>query len=227
MKISELKAQYPFLDWCPLLSTLVENFVPCDNNIEIHFYDSYFMGLFKKLDEMPKWVANNVIMAFFADELYTEFVLPLSNEKPEKYCLEQTSGLLKEVSSSIYLNTWSGNDISAAQSQLNKAFAELKTNLEVMIERAEWLDDSSRKSLNLKMKELQVVTDSVIDLSSNKTLKYFESIFNEKDYLNQLFALKRKQRETLYNLWGTDASNPDNRYVQILHSNSLSFPIFI
>jgi predicted metalloendopeptidase len=105
---------------------------------------------------------HNALLAMFAHDLYTDLVLTQSPCSREDYCLRVASGLLEDVSSALYLSTFTKEQMNEMEKDLQTLFTELKVTLKQQFQDAEWLDDSSRSNLTSKLEQLTAVADGGI-----------------------------------------------------------------
>lgn len=147
-----------------------------------------------------------------AEELYSSLVLPMVHIQPEKYCLRHTSYLLKDVSSVMFLNSWSSKEIANAMEHISLIFAKLKSAGDTMLSQVDWIDEPMKQKFMTKLDNLQIVTDGAVNIWKNDSLldARIRILENSTSYPDQIFSLMLRHRIFLYKLWGSSAQDTNN-----------------
>jgi len=151
---------------------------------------------------------HNALLAMFAHDLYMDLVQTQSPCSREDYCLRVASGLLEDVSSALYLSTFTREQLNAMELELQTLFTQLKSALNQQFQDAEWLDDSSRSYLTSKLQQLSAVTDGgTVFLSDvyilNQRLSDVD-MNSSNSYLQNAVQLMRRYRSGIYSLYDTE-----------------------
>lgn len=149
----------------------------------------------------------------FAHDLYMDLVQTQSPCSRADYCLRVTSGLLQDVSSALYLSTFTREQLNAMELELQTLFTQLKLTLEQQFQDAEWLTDSSRSYLTTKLQQLTAVTDGGrVFLGDSYMLNQRLSdvdMNSSNSYLQNAVQLLRRYRSGMYSLYGTETNLTD------------------
>lgn len=149
----------------------------------------------------------------FTHDLYNNLVIPVLAESQEDFCLRQSARLLKEISSAMYMDTWADKDITLAAKQVDDTFKQIKTNLSASIQVAEWLDDSARIALIMKVSKMQLISQSGATVWTPALLtERMKDVFTESttNYQDHAIALLKRHRKLMYSLWNEDVKDPKN-----------------
>jgi hypothetical protein len=156
---------------------------------------------------------NNALLAMYAHDLYTDLVLTQSPCNREDYCLRVASGLLEDVSSALYLSTFTRKELNVMEQELQTLFTQLKLTLEQQFQDVEWLDDSSRSYLTSKLQQLTAVTDGgIIFLGDSYMLNQRLSdvdMNTSNSFLQNAVQLIRRYRMGMYSLYGAEPNATD------------------
>lgn len=156
---------------------------------------------------------HNALLAMFAHDLYTDLVQTQSPCSREDYCLRVASGLLEDVSSALYLSTFTTEQLNAMELELQTLFTQLKLTLKQQFQDSEWLDDSSRSNLVSKLQQLTAVTNVGRDFLGDSYMlnqRLSEVDMNSsKSYLQNAVQLMQRYRSGMYSLYGTEPNLTD------------------
>jgi hypothetical protein len=156
---------------------------------------------------------HNALLAMFAHDLYMDLVQTQSPCSREDYCLRVASGLLEDVSSALFLSTFTREQLNAMELELQTLFTQLKFTLKQQFQDAEWLDDSSRSYLTSKLQQLTAVTDGGrVFLGDTYMLNQRLSdvdVNSSNNYLQNAVQLVRRYRSGMYSLYGTEPNLTD------------------
>lgn len=151
---------------------------------------------------------HNSLLAMFAHDLYVDLVETGSPCNREDYCLKVASGLLEDVSSALYLSTFTREELNAMELELHTLFTQLKFTLKDQFQDAKWLDDSSRSYLTSKLQKLVPVTDGGrVFLGDSYLLNERLSEVNmniSNSYLQNAVQLVRRYRSDMYSFYSSE-----------------------
>jgi len=149
----------------------------------------------------------------FAHDLYVDLVQTQSPCSRADYCLRVASGLLEDVSSALYLSTFTREQLNAMELELQTLFTQLKSALNQQFQDAEWLDDSSRSYLTSKLQQLTAVTGGgrvfLVDSYMLNQRLLDVDMNSSSSYLQNAVQLMRRYRSALYSLYGTEPNLTD------------------
>jgi len=156
---------------------------------------------------------HNALLAMFAHDLYVDLVETQSPCNREDYCLKVASSLLEDVSSALYLSTFTREQLNAMDLELQTLFTQLKFTLQEQFQEAEWLDDSSRSYLTSKLQQLIPITDGGRiffgdSYMLNQRLSELD-MNSSNSYLHNAVQLVRRYRSGLYSLYSTETNLTD------------------
>ena len=156
---------------------------------------------------------HNALLAMFAHDLYMDLVQTQSPCSRKDYCLRVASGLLEDVSSALYLSTFTREQLNAMELELQTLFTQLKSELKQQFQDAEWLDDSSRSYLTSKLQHLTAITDGGrVFLGDSYILNQRLSdvdMNSSNSYLHNAVQLMRRHRSGMYSLYRTEPNLTD------------------
>lgn len=150
---------------------------------------------------------HNALLAMFAHDMYVDLVETQSPCSREDYCLKVASGLLEDVSSALYLSTFTKKQLNAMELELQTLFTQLKIALQEQLQEAEWLDDSSRSYLTSKLQQLIPIADGgrvFLDDSYLLNEQLSEVDISSDSYLQNSVQLVRRYRSGMYSLYNTE-----------------------
>lgn len=150
---------------------------------------------------------HNALLAMFAHDLYEGLVETQSPCNREDYCLKVASALLEDVSSALYLSTFTREQLNAMELELQTLFTQLKITFQEQFQEAEWLDDSSRSYLTSKLQQLIPVADGGrVFLGDSDLLNEQLSDVNisSYSYLQNSVQLVRRYRSGMYSFYNTE-----------------------
>ncbi|PNF39213.1 hypothetical protein B7P43_G01308 [Cryptotermes secundus] len=225
MSVEDLQTKYPLVDWKTLLSALVGHTVRPDTTIQLYF-ENYFDSLFIKLSEVfnadnkNRMNMHNALLAMFAHDLHVDLVETRSPCNREDYCLRVASGLLEDVSSALYLSTFTREELNAMELELQTLFTQLKFTLQEQFQDVKWLDDSSRSYLTSKLQQLVPVTDGGrVFLGDSYLLneRLSEVDMNiSNSYLQNAVQLMGRYRSSMYSLFSNEPNLTDTIWTHFL-----------
>lgn len=156
---------------------------------------------------------HNALLAMFAHDLYVDLVETRSPCNREDYCLKVASGLLEDVSSALYLSTFTREELNTMELELQTLFTQLKFTLQEQFQDVKWLDDSSRSYLTSKLQQLVPITDGGrVFLGDSYMLneRLSEVDMNiSSSYLQNAVQLVRQYRSSMYSLYSTEPNLTD------------------
>jgi hypothetical protein len=117
------------------------------------------------------------------------------------------SALLEDVSSALYLSTFTREQLNAMELELQTLFTQLKITFQEQFQEAEWLDDSSRSYLTSKLQQLIPVADGGrVFLGDSDLLNEQLSDVNisSYSYLQNSVQLVRRYRSGMYSFYNTE-----------------------
>ncbi|XP_069690514.1 uncharacterized protein [Periplaneta americana] len=214
--VKDLEMKYRLVDWTTLFQTLVHRTVTPDTTVQVYF-ENYFDSLFERLedyaDDKNKMNIHNSLLAMFAHDLYVDLVETQNPCHRENYCLKVTSGLLEEVSSALYLSTFTTEQLNDMENELDTLFRRLKFVLEEKFRIADWLDDSSRSYLISKLQNMTAVTDGRRAFYGDPSLLDYRlstvDVTTSDSYLHNAVELVRRYRENLYLFYTAETNSKD------------------
>ncbi|KAF5298409.1 hypothetical protein FQR65_LT01187 [Abscondita terminalis] len=203
-KISDLQKNYPYLEWKRFFKILTN--IDLDENTLIGVYfPNYFKVLFKSISRTPKWKINNALIAMYSTYLYEHLVTPISKNDREKYCLQLSTRLFRDVSSNLYMRTWSNTELDPIQKLFVNIFDNVKNYFVNEVSVVEWLDRHSKDSMLNKAKNMTLVLNKKDDIYNNDDYlneKYAKVNLNKKDYAKNVIEMIEFDRKMLYNITG-------------------------
>jgi hypothetical protein len=123
------------------------------------------------------------------------------------------SGLLEDVSSALYLSTFTREELNTMELELQTLFTQLKFTLQEQFQDVKWLDDSSRSYLTSKLQQLVPITDGGrVFLGDSYMLneRLSEVDMNiSSSYLQNAVQLVRQYRSSMYSLYSTEPNLTD------------------
>jgi len=156
---------------------------------------------------------HNALLAMFAHDLYMDLVQTQSPCSRANYCLRVASGLLEDVSSALYLSTFTREQLNAMELELQTLFTQLKSTLKQQFQDAEWIDDSSHSYLTSKLQRLTAVTDGGrVFLGDSYMLNQRVSdvdMNSSNSYLQNAVQLMRRYRSGMYSLYHAEPNLTD------------------
>lgn len=190
--LMEIQSPYSCEDYCPQSGYRVTG--RC-----VIFSDSYIF--FCRMN------MHNALLAMFAHDLYVDLVETQSPCNRKDYCLKVASGLLEDVSSALYLSTFTREQLNAMTLELQTLFTQLKIILQEQFKEAEWLDDFSRSYLTSKLQQLIPIADGGVAFLDNSYLlneQLSEVNISSGSYLENSVQLVRRYRSSMYSLLNTE-----------------------
>lgn len=150
----------------------------------------------------------------FANNLYRTLAQPSLTSIPEieKMCLKQSSNLLKEIASSMYLDTINEIDLDSYINEINNIFAVLKNEFYRTIENPDnnGLQEGSKQYVLKKLEDMTLITnmaiwnnDSIIDA------RMADVPTNIQTYQHFTIELVKRYRKMIYKMWNQAADNPE------------------
>ena len=138
-----------------------------------------------------------------AHDIYLDLVEPRPCDR-EDYCLRIASGLMEDVSSSLYLSTYTSNELSDKEHELVTLFNQVKNVLNDEITQAVWLDNEARSSMLDKLNKMKVMADGGRGLLGDTT--FLSNQLNDQhlnlsdNYFENSMRLLRRYRTQIYSL---------------------------
>ncbi|PSN45552.1 hypothetical protein C0J52_05774 [Blattella germanica] len=125
----------------------------------VYFHQEYFDKLFEMLNGLKSdndtLIMRNGLLAMLAHDLYEDLIKSQPCNR-EDYCLRIASGLMEDIASSLYLSTFSKDELSERQLQVETIFYQLKDILKDNVHQANWLDNVSRSAVINKIDKMTV-----------------------------------------------------------------------
>ncbi|KAJ9574973.1 hypothetical protein L9F63_007863, partial [Diploptera punctata] len=218
MTVNQLTNMYPQVNWKILFSALLNEPVTVETEVQVYF-ENYFDKLFERLNESlsnatTRLNIHNGLLGMLAHDIYVDLVKENPCNRPE-YCLRIASGLMEDVSSSLYLSTFTSKELSDKEHELVIIFDQLKNILKEEIMQSGWLDEESRSSLEEKLDKMEVKADGGRAILSDPN--YLRNQLNDQylstsnNYFENVIQLQRRYRKLLYYLvtYETDPSVPE------------------
>nr|XP_031850227.1 neprilysin-1-like [Nomia melanderi] len=215
-KFDNMAANWKIINWKKLVKLLMESEVEIAGNatIEIHFFNALNKG-FKNLEtfgsENPMEL-NNALLGLYAQQIYQQMVLSKRNEDREKYCLRVAANLLIPDASSLYISTFSSDELHYMNETIHSLFEELKETLKLTMENETWIQEGHHEKWLAKVDHLKVVAPDISYLTEkNSTYNLMKSnkIYLTDNYVNNSMNLMRNYRARMYAQLITDASHPE------------------
>lgn len=150
---------------------------------------------------------HNALLAMFAHDMYVDLVETQSPCNREDYCLKVASGLLEDVSSALYLSTFTREQLNSMELELQTLFTQLKVTLQEQFQEAEWLDDSSRSYLTSKLQQMIPFADGGRAFLGDAYLlneQLSEVNISSDSYLQNAVQLVRRYRSGMYSLYSAE-----------------------
>ncbi|XP_018319405.1 endothelin-converting enzyme homolog [Agrilus planipennis] len=209
LKISDLQKNYPLLQWKKFFELLSGRNI--DDNLSVHVYCiEYFKNLFQELRSTPKRKLKNALIAIYARELFENLVVTQTGNDREEYCLKLSSYLFPDVSSLLYSKTWFPKSKEVTEKFFAKVFLELKHNFSRTLNSVDWLDDTTKTAVLLKVQNLNVAFAKADDNYNNKTYmeeKYSNLNVTSADFIGNFVQTDILRKKALYSLEGNKFSS--------------------
>ncbi|XP_020300188.1 neprilysin-2-like isoform X2 [Pseudomyrmex gracilis] len=200
MSLDELQSSSTFLNWTQLIRSLTTVDVS-GKSIQVYFHNN----LTEALQEMRKFARedsmglNNALMGLYAHKLYNEMVLPRRNDI-KVHCMEAATYLLRLEASSLYISSFTDNEITRMNSITKTMFEQLKKTFKLKTMEAKWAMEGGRERLLRKIDELELALPDA-SYFKNRDLLYSEydiQITLYDNYFNNSMILLKRYRTLMY-----------------------------
>ncbi|KAJ9574301.1 hypothetical protein L9F63_026055, partial [Diploptera punctata] len=213
--VKELETKYPIVQWKILFGALF-NSTALDSNTKVQVYfENYFDKIFDHLnkslsDQIGRVIVHNGLLAMLAHDIYMDLIKPRPCDR-EDYCLKIASKLMKYASSSLYLSSFTEQELDDMENELDTLFKELKDVLKEQINITSWLDEESRNIMLDKLSNMTIMVPSSrsILLNSKFLNSYFLNNLNFTTHFDNAIELLRQGRNHLYSHVGINTSEPE------------------
>ncbi|KAJ9574975.1 hypothetical protein L9F63_007865, partial [Diploptera punctata] len=155
-------------------------------------------------------IVHNGLLAMLAHDIYMDLIKPRPCDR-EDYCLKIASKLMKYASSSLYLSSFTEQELDDMENELDTLFKELKDVLKEQINITSWLDEESRNIMLDKLSNMTIMVPSSrsILLNSKFLNSYFLNNLNFTTHFDNAIELLRQGRNHLYSHVGINTSEPE------------------
>ncbi|KAK4880219.1 hypothetical protein RN001_008365 [Aquatica leii] len=190
LKISDLQVDHPFLEW--------KRFFKILTNMDLE--DSTLVQV-----EQPKWKISNALIAMYVNHLYDELVIPSAKNDRERYCVQLSTKLFRDVSSHLYMDTWPETDLIAIQKMFNNIFDTIKKNFVIELDATGWLGFASKDSILHKANNMTITFHTIEDSYNNNEIldeKYANINFMKNDFIHNVVKMLEFDRKSLFNITG-------------------------
>ncbi|XP_020300189.1 neprilysin-2-like isoform X3 [Pseudomyrmex gracilis] len=201
MSLDELQSSSTFLNWTQLIRSLTTVDVS-GKSIQVYFHNN----LTEALQEMRKFARedsmglNNALMGLYAHKLYNEMVLPRRNDI-KVHCMEAATYLLRLEASSLYISSFTDNEITRMNSITKTMFEQLKKTFKLKTMEAKWAMEGGRERLLRKIDELELALPDA-SYFKNRDLLYSEYDIHQitlyDNYFNNSMILLKRYRTLMY-----------------------------
>ncbi|KAK4880218.1 hypothetical protein RN001_008364 [Aquatica leii] len=204
LKISDLQVHHPFLEWKRFFKILT-NMDLEDSTLVQMYFPNYFKELFEALSIQPKWKISNALIAMYVNHLYDELVIPTAKNDRERYCVQLSTKLFRDVSSHLYMDTWPETDLIAIQKMFRHIFDTIKRNFVIELNATDWLDFASKDSILHKANNMTITFHTIEDSYNNNEIldeKYANINLIKNDFMHNVVKMLEFDRKSLFNITG-------------------------
>ncbi|KAH0554081.1 neprilysin-like [Cotesia glomerata] len=201
--LSDLEDHSNLLNWTQLISITTGMTLKSDDKIQIYFKDNLFriLNILEQFSTMHLRELNNALLGLYARNLYNELVEMKSSKDSEENCFINAMKYLPKETSSLYISSFSINELDHINSVIQKVFTELKVTLKINFEHSEWAAVEGRNQLIEKLEGL-----SIPDIAYfNSSLK----LHLTDDYFNNTIEITKNYRREMYNILQLNPNNPE------------------
>ncbi|XP_072763378.1 endothelin-converting enzyme 2 [Anoplolepis gracilipes] len=203
VSLDELQSSSTFVNWTQLIRSLTGMYmITSEANIQVYFHTSLIKGL-RRLEKFSKEDPvglNNAILGLYAHQLYHELVLPRRNNVKD-HCLQVTTYLLQLEASSLYISSFTDQEIAQMNKMTKRIFNDLKQTLKLKTEEAQWAREAGQQGLLKKIDSLELALP-VISYFKNRDLLYSEYNVSQitlyDNYFNNSMILLKRYRTLIY-----------------------------
>ncbi|XP_076634121.1 endothelin-converting enzyme 1 isoform X1 [Colletes latitarsis] len=212
VSIEDLQANFGVIDWTRLIFMLTKEKIQPEVNVQVYFYDALVQGL-KNLEAFEAKDAiglNNALLGLYAHDVYHKFVLS-KHTIPKEQCLRTAVNVLIPEASSLYISSFSNDEILYMNITIRSLFEKLKETLKLKVEQAEWVAEG-RNTLVAKINDLKVTIPD-ISYFTNSTSIYRKTRANKvvlsDNYFKNSVTLMKRNRNLTYAELFTNPGNPE------------------
>ncbi|CAG5095794.1 Similar to nep-1: Neprilysin-1 (Caenorhabditis elegans), partial [Cotesia congregata] len=203
--LSDLEDHSNLLNWTQLILTTTGMTLKSDDKIQIYFKDNLFriLNTLEQFSTMHLRELNNAILGLYARNLYNELVEMKSSKDSEENCFINAMKYLPKETSSLYISSFSINELDHINSVIQKVFTELKVTLKINFEHSEWAAVEGRNQLIEKLEGLKLSIPDIAYLNSSLKLHLTD------DYFNNTIDLIKNYRREMYNILQLNPNNSE------------------
>lgn len=210
MKLSEVQAAYPYLQWKEYINGLLPTGLQIDDNEQIVVsVPTYFEALGKLLEQTPKRTIANYLMwrmaafssYFLTDVLrnrqliYSMAVSGKQEQEPRwKECIDITSGSLPISVGALYVRKFFKEESKAAAVEMVN---DIRHQFEIILDNVTWMDNVTKAAAKDKVKTMSTHIGYPDEMMDNRKLEeYYNGLsINPDKYLESVLHM---------NIFGTD-----------------------
>ncbi|XP_074095408.1 membrane metallo-endopeptidase-like 1 isoform X2 [Cotesia typhae] len=203
--LSDLEDHLNLLNWTQLISSTTGMTLKSDDKIQIYFKENLFrvLNTLEQFSRMHLRELNNALLGLYARNLYNELVEMKSSKDSEENCFINAMKYLPKETSSLYISSFSKNELDHINSVIQKIFTELKDTLKINFEHSEWAAVEGRYQLIEKLEGLKLSIPDIAYFNSNLKLHLTD------DYFNNTIELMKNYRREMYNILQLNPNNPE------------------
>ncbi|XP_070505218.1 neprilysin-2-like [Chironomus tepperi] len=210
MSIKELQAKYPFMDWLNYFNSILPDVsrVTKDEIINVSV-PKYLEDLGRLLENTPKrtianyifWCLTSMSSSFLSQDarnLELEYMKSatgqLEDEPRWKECMNYVSKSYSIATGALYVRKYFNHD---SKETVQDMMDMIKAKYDVILRSVEWMDDQTKQSALLKLKNMltniaypnELMDDNkLVDYYGSVTVdetKFYESLFNVQKYSHE------------------------------------------
>nr|CAD7257120.1 unnamed protein product [Timema shepardi] len=171
----------------------------------------------------PVSVLYRSLLAIYARDIYQDLVKQRGPCGREQYCLQVTEALLGDVTSSMYLATFTEEELDTKQKNMKMIFEKVQDAMANQIDRSIWIDDPSRGAILMKLKSLKVTeSPRAVFLDPASTFLSDRMQWNELsalDYFNNSVHLLRRYRQFMFAMYDKNPLLPEQMCATVAMSH--------
>nr|CAD7430491.1 unnamed protein product [Timema monikensis] len=153
------------------------------------------------------------LLAIYVRDIYQDLVKPRGPCGREQYCLQVAEALLGDVTSSMYLATFTEEELDKKQKNMKMIFKKVQDAMANQIDRSSWIDDPSRGAVLMKLKSLKVAeSPRAVFLDPVSTFlsdRIQGNELNALDYFNNSVHLLRRYRQLMFAMYDKNPLLPE------------------
>ncbi|XP_078046576.1 neprilysin-2 [Augochlora pura] len=211
VSIYELQSKWKIIDCLKLFALLTrKDNILLDVRVQVYFYDALTKGLndLYQFSLQKPMELNNALLGLYAQAIYQQLIVP-KHADPKDYCLRVAANLLVPEASSLYISTFSKDELVHMTDTVQVLFNQLKETLEININESLWISEADRQSLVAKIHKLTVVTPNISYFDHTNDSTKPDEVLLSGNYLNDSITLMKRYREWMYDQLLHEAGSPE------------------